>query len=233
MNTRIKPSTLKFMPSEWVLCSKTDTLVARDKTKPIWTGPYRVVKPAQQSTCLITDLLGTDSIVHASRLWPYAPPQFTPSEQLVKLFKADKADLDAEKLLEVQFEQRRWCILVKRFGFEESDNSWEPMRNLAEDIQEAVEDFLLDTNTNISRRSLKKFNVMWRDKHGANANVMTTNGKTNYQNFGSDSWLWKLERYDGGERFTGKEQVAVNHSGTEDYVSTINDLLERYKFGYR
>eukprot|EP00924_Labyrinthula_sp_SR-Ha-C_P000806 snap_masked-scaffold_7-processed-gene-4.30-mRNA-1 protein AED:0.71 eAED:0.79 QI:0/0/0/1/1/1/2/0/138 len=100
----------------------------------------------------------------------------------------NKADLEVEKLLAVQFEQRRWWILVKWLGFEEADNSWEPMRTLTEDIPEVVEDFLLDMNTNTSRRALKKFSTIRRDKRKASTKAILFVGNPNYPSQ-SSGWL--------------------------------------------
>eukprot|EP00924_Labyrinthula_sp_SR-Ha-C_P013283 snap_masked-scaffold_45-processed-gene-1.3-mRNA-1 protein AED:0.73 eAED:0.74 QI:0/0/0/1/1/1/2/0/758 len=188
MNSKFKPDTLQFMPSEWVLCSKAGTLVARDKTKPLWIGPYKVIKAVHRNAYLISDLLGKDSIVHASRLWPYAPSQFRPSEELINLFKVDKADLKVEKLLDVQFEQRRWWILVKWLGFEESDNSWEPMHTLAEDIPEVVADFLLEMDTSTSKRALKKFRNIVKMKGRTRVNSILFVKNPNYPSQ-SPGWL--------------------------------------------
>eukprot|EP00924_Labyrinthula_sp_SR-Ha-C_P007835 augustus_masked-scaffold_28-processed-gene-4.112-mRNA-1 protein AED:0.46 eAED:0.46 QI:0/0/0/0.5/1/1/2/0/755 len=187
MNDKPKSNALQFMPSEWVLCSKAGTLAARDKTKPTWIGPYKVVKPVHRNTYLITDLLGKDSIVHASRLWPYAPPQFVPSEQVIKLFRVDKADLEVEKLLDVQFEQRKWWILVKWYGFEEADNSWEPLNTLAENIPEVVKDFLVEMRTRNSKRALKKFYTLTKKKSRSNINALFV-GNPNYPTQ-SPGWL--------------------------------------------
>eukprot|EP00924_Labyrinthula_sp_SR-Ha-C_P001742 snap_masked-scaffold_64-processed-gene-0.37-mRNA-1 protein AED:0.39 eAED:0.40 QI:0/0/0/1/1/1/2/0/1625 len=187
MNDRFRPSTLQFMPSEWVLCSKAGTLAARDKTKPIWIGPYKVIKSIHRNTYLVTDLLGKDMIVHASRLWPYAPPEFEPAEQLVKLFQVDKADLEVEKLLDVQFEQRQWWLLVKWYGFDEADNSWEPLSPLAEDIPEVVEDFLLEMNTKNSKRALKKFYSLTKKKASHSIKALFE-GNPNYPTR-SPGWL--------------------------------------------
>ena len=92
-NLRHNAPNLQYTEGEWVLLSKHGTLAARDKTKPMWVGPYQISKSTHRNVYEIRDLLGKKKIAHSCRLWPYAPSTYEPPTNLVKLFLTDSGPL--------------------------------------------------------------------------------------------------------------------------------------------
>ena len=101
----------------------------------------------------IRDLLGRKKIVHSSRLWPHAPNHYQPPPNLLKLFLTDVGPLEVEMILDLKHVKGEYMLLVKWLGFTETDNTWETLSSVAEDIPIMVGEFLSSLNTKLGKRA--------------------------------------------------------------------------------
>ncbi len=139
-NSRHKFPNLQFAPGEWVLLSKAGTKAEKDKIKPMWIGPYQVVSQTHEGVYEIKDLLDKSVIAHTARLWPYAPAEYIPSQAITNIFNQDKSQLHIKKFVGCRYTSEGYELLVEWLGFDESENTWEPL----DDIYSAVPDKVLN-----------------------------------------------------------------------------------------
>ena len=157
-NERYKCAQLQFVPGEFVLVSKANTHALRDKTKPTWVGPYQVLRQTHRNVYVVQDLLQVTQVVHSSRLWPYAPPDYVPNEAMRNLFIHDKGALEVEKFLQVTFKKGRYFLLTKWLGFDDSYNTLEPLTTMNEDLPGLTREFLHKDKTSTAKRALQSLN---------------------------------------------------------------------------
>ena len=156
-NLRHRAPTLQHMEGEWVLLSKDGTIAARNKTKPMWVGPYQICRATHRNVYEIRDLLGRKRIAHSARLWPYAPPHYKPPANLLKLFLTDVGPLEVDRILDLKHVKGEYLLLIKWLGFTDEDNTWESLDSLAHEIPVMVEEFLSNQNTKLGKRAYNAY----------------------------------------------------------------------------
>ena len=156
-NERHNTPVLQFQPGEWVLVSKFGTKAARDKTKPMWVGPYQIDHSAHRNVYVVRDLVGRSRLIHSSRIWPYAPATYTPPPNLVKLFTADVGSFQVSKILGLKQERGVYYLKIHWLGFDNTEDSWEPLENLALDVPTLVGDYLFSKHSALHRRAFAEF----------------------------------------------------------------------------
>ena len=156
-NLRHRAPTLQHMEGEWVLLSKDGTIAARNKTKPIWVGPYQICRATHRNVYEIRDSLGRKRIAHSARLWPYAPPHYQPPENLKKLFLTDLGPLEVDRIVDFKHDKGEYLLQIKWLGFPDSDNTWESSDSLANEIPILVEEYLSNQSTKLGKRAYNAF----------------------------------------------------------------------------
>lgn len=118
------------------------------KLEAIWKGPYRVTEVVDPRVYVIQHLVnGELKLAHAIRLRFFANSAYEVTEEIVDDIKRDgnpDGFVDVEKLVDVRFnnDMIRWEFLVKWKGFDEMENSWEPLKELRVSIPSEVVQFV-------------------------------------------------------------------------------------------
>jgi hypothetical protein len=81
-------------------------------------------------------------VVHANRLRFYS--ETTPETEISASALQAEQLFQIDELLKIRAGRRGWEILVSWLGFTDEDRTWEPIRNLYDDIPLILHDFLID-----------------------------------------------------------------------------------------
>ncbi|KAH9089771.1 hypothetical protein LEN26_019073 [Aphanomyces euteiches] len=178
---------IRLSIGDYVLVGKVTQSFAA-KLQVQWLGPRRIVDTFSDWIYLVEDLRDkTRTLHHISRL---------------KLFAASTQDLLdhvayvegghlVEQFIDSRFDrqQKSWMILVKWFGLDEIENSWEPVQNLLEDVPALVHGFLdakAETKPNVRRLSAVVKAIEPRQSIPAKTNTRKKNKKTHVHFGGTD-----------------------------------------------
>jgi hypothetical protein len=129
---------------DYVLVAKRD-FHSGDKLTLRWRGPHRVVGTISDHVYDVEDLLtGKITPVHASRLRFYSDAALEVSAELLDHIAHNNSGFDIQALRNLRYdpETKSYCVEVSWLGFDEAENTWEPLANLAEDVPELVERLL-------------------------------------------------------------------------------------------
>jgi hypothetical protein len=140
---RLKKSTkVNFGLGDFVLVSIPKQKI-RNKLQIVWSGPYRVMETINDHVFKVESLDGTkQQIVHAQRIRFYCEKDYLSTEfQTYEIEQSEKFDIS--ELLEIKTTTSGYSIKVRWLGFEESDDTWEPIDSLFEDIPLILHDFLI------------------------------------------------------------------------------------------
>jgi hypothetical protein len=87
---------------------------------------------------------GRVTSIHASRLQFYSDASLNVSTDLLAHIAHNNQGFDVRDLLDVRYdaESKSYCVLVSWLGFENADNTGEPLANLLQDIPHLVSRFL-------------------------------------------------------------------------------------------
>ena len=114
-----------------------------------------MVRLTHKNVYEVSDLLSRKSIVHSSRMWPYAPLGYEPSEGIVKLFITDLGHLEVDKFISLKHTNGTYFLKVRWLGFTEDEDTWEPLQIMYEDLQPLTTEFIYQLNTPLAKQALK------------------------------------------------------------------------------
>jgi hypothetical protein len=129
---------------DYVLVAKRD-LHSGDKLTLRWRGPHRVVGTISDHVYDVEDFLtGKITPVHASRLRLYSDAALEVSAELLDHIAHNNSGFDIQALRNLRYdpETKSNCVEKSWHGFDEAENTWEPLANLAGDVPELVERLL-------------------------------------------------------------------------------------------
>jgi hypothetical protein len=108
-----------------------------------WSGPYRVIEVINDLIFKVEKLDSTKSeIVHAQRMRFYCEKDYLSEEfQTTEIDTAEKFEIS--ELLDIRSSSSGYEILVRWLGFDKSDDTWEPVQQIFEDIPLILHDFLI------------------------------------------------------------------------------------------
>jgi hypothetical protein len=115
----------------------------RNKMQIIWSGPYKIVEVLSDHVFKVEsrDTSKTE-IVHAQRMRFYCENDMLSEEfQTYEIDESEKFEIS--ELLDIKTTTSGYSILVSWLGFDSSDNSWEPINQIYEDIPLILHDFLI------------------------------------------------------------------------------------------
>ena len=124
---------IQFQQGDWVFVSYHETQHDSDKTRLKWLGPQLVEDVISDDVYLVSNLLGHSQVIHASRMWYYEGPDYTPCKAVSEVFKRDFKELILEKILSHRRDKYSgdYEVLIKWMGFQDDYNSWEPLNAIA------------------------------------------------------------------------------------------------------
>eukprot|EP00924_Labyrinthula_sp_SR-Ha-C_P003638 snap_masked-scaffold_3-processed-gene-1.14-mRNA-1 protein AED:1.00 eAED:1.00 QI:0/0/0/0/1/1/2/0/1179 len=141
-NAKFAKGIIQYNLGDWVLTSSANTHRARLKYKLKWQGPLQVVDTISDNVYKLKSLLGKEMVCHASRMWWYEPPEYEPSEEIMKHFRRTYGALSVEGIYDIKLTPEGHYLKTKWLGFEEKDYTFEPLEILASDVPNLVKDFL-------------------------------------------------------------------------------------------
>jgi hypothetical protein len=133
-----------FDIGDYVLVAKRE-FHAGEKLTLRWRGPFRIVGTLSDHVYEVEDLSsGRVTSIHASRLQFYSDVSLDISTDLLAHIAHNNQGFDVRDLLDVRYdaESKSYCVLVSWLGFENADNTGEPLANLLQDIPHLVSRFL-------------------------------------------------------------------------------------------
>ena len=141
--------TLNFDIGEVVLILKRYVKKGQvKKLTHLWKGPYVVVNKFNNQINYEVQLLksGKDMhVIHASNMKRFHEPHLTHPSKKLKAFEKSSIEYEVENILDRKHENGEKFYLVKWKGFDSSENSWEPIRNLIHS-KELIKEFELNSS---------------------------------------------------------------------------------------
>ena len=132
-----------FHVGEYVMLHITNPV---DKSSARYDGPWLIVATVSEHVFVLRHILSAvEKTVHVDRML-YFTGEDTNAVQKMKehvLFHKG-ASYEVERLLDIQERDGVECVLVQWLGFDESEATWEPLKQIREDLPELVEQFLED-----------------------------------------------------------------------------------------
>ena len=104
-----------------------------------WRGPYRITETANNYVFEAENIVDhSKRWVHGDRIRLYSDEKLEVTEEIKKQFSHDNECYQVEKFhaCKVNPQNGQLEVLVQWRGLEEDDNSWEPLKNLFEDVPE-------------------------------------------------------------------------------------------------
>ena len=135
-NEREKRVQQHFQAGDWVMLSTVGTPQNREKLKLRWTGPFQIQETLSESLYRIRSLTGSMEEAHGSRLWYYAPIDFTPSDDLVAMFADENQHKEIRRIGKFRKYKGTWEALVTWKGLEKVKSTWKKVSQLMDDHPE-------------------------------------------------------------------------------------------------
>lgn len=136
--------TVNFALGDYVLVAKREFMMG-EKLSLRWRGPKRIVGILSDYVFDVEDLRnGKVGPVHAQRLRFYHDASLNVTAELIEHVAHNEQGYEVQALKKIRFdlELKQFMLLVSWLGFEEHDNTWEPLQVLYEDVPEKVKSFL-------------------------------------------------------------------------------------------
>jgi hypothetical protein len=115
------------------------------KSKPRWTGPYKIVSTESDWDYVIEHLTtGEKFHAHSSRLKFYCDKDLEVTVDLKHQISHDEVRYKVDKIIDHTFMDEEYKLLVVWQGFDIEDATWEPLEILLEDIPTMVKKYIYD-----------------------------------------------------------------------------------------
>ena len=116
---------------------------AQNKLVAKWRGPMRVVATVNDWVYRVQDLITKDEhVVHAERLRYYSDAALQITTPLKEIIAHDNASYSVGSIEDHREFDGEWQLWVSWLGFEEVEDSWEPLQSLAQDDPASVRKYL-------------------------------------------------------------------------------------------
>jgi len=109
-----------------------------------WHGPYQITDTKENYVFEVENIIDHKRRwVHGDRIRLYSDDKLDITEEIKRQFAHDNESYQVEKFHACRLnpENHQLELLVEWKGFTEDDNSWEPLKNLYEDVPELVKNF--------------------------------------------------------------------------------------------
>ncbi len=119
--------------------------MGRSKLQVVWKGPMRIVRTKSSWVFEVEDLVTKKLLeIHVSRLRFYADKMLNVTEDMLSQVAHSQEGHEVEKFLAVRHAKSaaRFDVRIKWRGLEDSESSWEPVEQVAEDVPVPLKKFL-------------------------------------------------------------------------------------------
>lgn len=115
----------------------------------LWQGPYRAVRFENEQVLEVEHLLsGKRKTVHCTRIKYYHDASLGVTEELKSHLQYQGSTLFViARLLELREVRGQVQVVVKWMGFDEGENTWEPVTTILEDAPDLLREFLEITSS--------------------------------------------------------------------------------------
>jgi hypothetical protein len=138
----IKSHKVNFGLGDFVLVAIPKQKI-RNKMQVKWSGPFRIIEVINDLIFKVETLDSSKTeIIHAQRLRFYCEKDFL-SEEFMTYEIDPQEKFEISELLDIRSSTSGFEVLVRWLGFETSDDSWEPLQQIYEDIPLILHDFLI------------------------------------------------------------------------------------------
>eukprot|EP00924_Labyrinthula_sp_SR-Ha-C_P003155 augustus_masked-scaffold_15-processed-gene-0.43-mRNA-1 protein AED:1.00 eAED:1.00 QI:0/0/0/0/1/1/2/0/2053 len=160
-NAKLTP--IFFQPGEFVWMSEKEVNSGnKNKVKPRWCGPYQIRSMISEHLYELEDLNGNVKVRHSTLLIPFAPVGFLPNPANKLVYRMDRGDLEVEKFVRlIKDVEGNLTFEVKWRGFLASENTFEPVAIMFEDLPSLVKQFICDNPNGITKELYQYLNVMY------------------------------------------------------------------------
>ena len=127
------------------------------KSKPRWTGPYRIVNVESDWDFEIEHLVTNEKFhAHSSRLKFYCDKDLNITADLKFQITHDEMRYKIEKILDHSLIEEEYKFLILWQGFDKEDATWEPISVLLEDVPVLLKTYILklDNKDNLKKALL-------------------------------------------------------------------------------
>ncbi|KAF1322126.1 hypothetical protein FI667_g11572, partial [Globisporangium splendens] len=133
-----------FSIGDYVLRSRVDERRGLGKLMVTWTGPFRVVEACEYYFVVEHLITKERADVHASRLKFYRDDSLNVTRELIEHVGAQDTLLGVERICSHQYNDnmKSYELLVKWKGFEDIEDSWEPVEAIRADVPDLVKRYV-------------------------------------------------------------------------------------------
>lgn len=137
-----------FQMGDFVLWANINSITRRaegNKLQSVWKGPFRVVGTKSKCVFRIQHLVtGKTMDAHVTRMKFYADDNLELTEELVEHVSNQGFELLVEAINDYRYADQRksWELLLSWSGFEQVEDSWEPMAAILADVPQLTLDYL-------------------------------------------------------------------------------------------
>ena len=172
-----------FSIGDYVLWSRVDSKGNYHKLQFIWRGPFRITHANSDYVFTIQNLVtNKEHIVHSSRLKYYHDRFLNVNAELKDHIHRQGFLYTVDEILEVRWNtsSKIWELLISWEGFEDEDNTWEPLLNIFKDMPTETAKFL-NKQPQLLKRKIrnkhKKTLMKYMKKYSEVVNFLNSNGK--------------------------------------------------------
>ena len=132
------------------------------KSKPRWTGPYKIVKVNSEWDFEIQHLISKEvSHAHATRLSFYCDSSLNVTPDLKHQIAHDESNLtyQVESILAHDDSTGEYRFQIHWKGFDKEDSTWEPLSIISEDVPHLLQEYAQRSNDSILIEKLKALHL--------------------------------------------------------------------------
>jgi transposase InsO family protein len=171
-----KVQDFKFHIGDFVLVAMPKNMI-RTKMDFVWTGPYRIVESVNDYIFKVEHLITHETRdTHVTRMKFYCDKSLNVTEDLLNQIAHDSSGFIVEEIVDIRMENQEFQVLVSWLGFDDLENSWEPLFQFFEQMPRIVREFfqnLSETNERLfsKRKDLLKLALDEFHKRGVSWGV--------------------------------------------------------------
>lgn len=153
----LKPA--NFQVGDYVMYAVRVPSGPHRKTLPKWTGPYQVVQVNSEFDFIVKHLVtGRERKAHATHMNFYSDSSLNATAELLDQIRWDESNITytVEAILDFAKSGRSWNFLIRWAGFDEAEDSWEPLEMLKQDIPTMLKNYVLAIPDETKRRAIMR-----------------------------------------------------------------------------
>ena len=149
------PRPVRFSIGDFVLMARSPTR-RRSKLRATFRGPMAVVDTVDHNVFKVRDLvLDSEHIVHAERLVMYADSSLDVTSEIIAQAAHDGEGYSIDRIISHSSIDGTWHLRIKWLGFENEENTDEPLDQIFADAPAKVRSYLAGVTDSAARSSME------------------------------------------------------------------------------